>query len=141
MIVIYDEPRLLSLPYKNERGQNCYYEFKPGKNEISEDVWKSIAQEAGADMDYYSTILKVFKSKKVERVNEVELDIGAEKIDFKKLKAAETKELIDNTMDIDELKGYLKSEKKRKPKRKAVLKSIEAKIKEIEDFVEKIKKD
>jgi len=108
MIIFYNKPNLLKLPYntvklvglrdkKNipvideethkvkmvERNVPEFFIFKPGENIISPELWEKICEYNAEDMDHYLSMLKVFnpiKTKRIEAKNEeeIEVEIGQE---------------------------------------------------------------
>ncbi len=147
MIVLSDKPGIITLPYILD-GKQCFFDFTPGKNEISPDVWKAIVSQNKARMDNcHSKFLRVFQPK-VEHIEHPEedlpegdlpldIEIGEEGIDFPSLSTHSALDLIENTMQTDELNEYLSIEKQSKRPRKVVVKAIEDKIFEIEEFEKK----
>jgi hypothetical protein len=154
MLVFYENPNTLSLPYpvlrkvevrdsngtvrldsKNkpifeEKEIPKYFKFVPGKNSISTKLWKEIVKYNEEDWDHYSTLLTVFRAH-VDDKTGIEVGINEEKIDLTDLSTSEFKMLIKNTMDVDDLKRYKKFEMNRDKRRKVILDSIESMLDEI----------
>ena len=147
MIVFYTQPNTLKLPYEiikkvEARDRNGlliydekdnikliskkdaeYFVFIPGKNTISNKLWIKIVEYNKRNWEYYSTILRVFKGK-VDKKTEIEIGENEDRINLDTLNVLEMKELIENTMDIDDIDRYLKVEKKRDEPRSSILKTI-----------------
>ncbi len=140
MNVLYGKANTLTLPYSLD-GVSRSFTFVPGKNEIRPEIWKAIClQHKDRFGVCYSRYLKVFQPSKVENIefgktdSIVHVELGEEIIDFSSLTSSAAIELAENTMEPDELKGYLEIEKGQKKPRKTIIKVIEAKIEEIEQF-------
>lgn len=139
MIVFYSEPRLAYFPYKNVDGQIRELTFIPGKNTIAQEDWKCFVEQYKTDFEnYYNKLFKVLKP--IQQIKNTEMFIGEDKIDIYKLTVAEIYDLVENTMDINELKNYRDKEKKEK-KRKSVYKAIDKQIKKIARFEHKIQSE
>jgi len=131
MIIFYNKPNTLTLPYKIKKKQELF-KFIPGINHISKEVWLAIIKTAGDDMDYYKTLLKVFQPKiDLETKNE----IGEEEneVDISKLRVAEMSELIENTMERKKLEEYYELEKQRDKPRTAITRLLNSKLEEISE--------
>ena len=138
MIVFYNQPNLLYLPYTDTGGASREATFVPGKNVLSVDDWESIVSSHKKDFEnYYSKVLRVLKP--TREIKDTEMCVGEDKIDIYKLTVNDAVDLIKNTMEIDELKAYKTSENKEKS-RKCIFKEIDKQIKKISDFTEKITK-
>ena len=140
MNVLYSKANTLTLPYSID-GKAGNFTFIPGKNEIKPDVWRAIYLQHKERFDAcYSRYLRVFQPSKTEDVvsegndSTVKIELGEESINFASLSIQTALDLIENTMEPDELKEYLATEKGQKRPRKAVIKAIEDKIEEIEQF-------
>jgi len=154
MIVLYKNPNTLSLPYaekrevelKDEKGiivlgednlpktitkkVPVYFKFVPGKNIITPDLWKKIVKYNIEDWDYYSTILEVFLPIEDKKTGII---IGTDelKIDLNEVQTLDFKELIEYTMDADDLKSYLKKEKSKDRPRKVIIDAIKSQLNQI----------
>lgn len=142
MIVFYNQPNTLTLPYTmviDGKKVNDFFKFVPGKNYIDKNIWIEISKAAGDDMDYYSTILSVFQPIEDKETGEV---IGEEidDVDISKLSVHEFRELIDNTMEKEPLYDYLDLEKSRTRPRTSILRSLKDRITKISDAEESLKK-
>ena len=167
MIVFYNRPNTLSLPYptiqkvefrdnQNKRVYDAngkvklidkivpvYFKFIPGKNTISKELWLQIAEYNKEDWDHYRTILNVFRAKTIEIEQKASDDIGLsntksaepleveigeneEEIKLENLNTKEFRDLIENTMIIDDLKVYLKYETGRDKPRSFIIKAIKS---------------
>lgn len=144
MIVFYNQPNTLTLPYTiitenegKEIKENDFFKFVPGKNEIDKDIWIAIKDAAGDDMDYYDTVLKIFQPKEDEETGQ---EIGEEikDINISKLNIHELKELVENTMEKEPLYDYLDLEKGRRKPRISVLRAIKDRISKISDAEESL---
>lgn len=147
MIVFYTQPNTLKLPYKvikkvelrdkdgllihdekgnvkliNKEGAE-YFNFIPGKNTISKELWIKIVDYNKRNWEHYSTILRVFKAK-IDKKTEIEVGENEDKINLDTLSVLEMKELIENTMDVEAINRYLKIENKRDKPRSSILKTI-----------------
>jgi len=147
MIVFYERPNALYLPYKVtkkvelrdvqnqliydkdgkvkliEKSFAEYFTFSPGKNIISKELWLKIVEYNKENMEYYSTILKIFRSKIDEETNK-EIGEDENKINLRTLNTIEMKDLIRNSMDIKDIQKYLKFEKERDKIRPSIIKEI-----------------
>jgi len=136
MIVFFSEPRLLYLPYKNADNMQREQTFIPGKNIIAADIWQLIVEQYKDDFEnYYSKKFKVLKP--IKQITDTEMSIGEDKIDIYALTVNDIYALIENTMDIDELKSYKDAENKGKD-RKSVYKAVDKQIKKISTFESKM---
>ena len=134
IVVIYDKANTLSLPYVTGEGKKRavkYFKFVPGKNVVPSEVWDAINAELGEDrMANHARYLKPSEI-------EVKEDGG---IDFDSIKnATEMCDLIENTMNLDELARIKVYEDNRDKPRKSVLSAIEDQIGEIEKFNKAVK--
>jgi len=155
MIVLYKNPNTLSLPYPEKRMVDVkdnkgiivlgkdnlpqqiekevaqYFKFVPGRNYISASLWKKIVKYNKEDFDNcYSTLLKVFKPEK-ESKDGIEIGIDEAKIELSELSIQEFQELIECTMEADDLKRYLKFEKTKDRPRKVIIDAIRAQLNQI----------
>jgi len=147
MIIFYSRPNTLSLPYIVTRqielrdGQNQlvydkdgnvkkvnkdyseYFRFIPGSNSISAELWLKIVECNKKNMEHYSSVLKIFKPKIDKKTDEV---IGEDEnnINERTLDASEIKDLINNTMNINDINKYFKYERERDKVRPSVMKAI-----------------
>jgi len=136
MIIFYDKPNMLSLPY-TIGGAQLYCAFRPGRNDVADDTWDAIkSQNQQRIDDCYGMFLREFIPR-VQIKQPEKFDV--ENIDITILSQPEALDLIENTMEIEDLEKYLDAEKKRKPQRKMVKKAIEEAINKIETFVGRIK--
>lgn len=136
MKVLYSGANTLTLPFTDKVGNKKKITFVPGKNEVHPDDWRDLVTERKVQFEnYYSSVLKVFMpsgSMQAQKNEEkFEIPIGSESTDYQSLDLPSAKELIENTMDPDELKGYLELEHARKNPRKGMIKMIEGKIEQI----------
>ena len=137
MIVILNTPGIKTLPYRINNMVK-HYRFIPGRNEISEIIWKAVLEGNKERFEnYYNGILKEFKPKNSDAI--VEADKKVE-IFINRLTDEEAETIVENTFESVELEKYEKQEKGRRQKRKYLLKKIEAQKEEIKAFEEKIKK-
>lgn len=171
MIVIYNRPNVLKLPYKttikvqqhnkdnspafNEDGNPIminkelpeYFSFVPGKNSISADLWLKIVDYNRDDMDHYNTLLKVFRPEsetEIETGATVEIGSDEENLDLSKLSTKEFRELIENTMEIEDLNKYFIFENSRDKIRPSIIRSIKTmknNVTKADNAVSKSKKD
>jgi len=147
MIIFYQKPNILSLPFKvirkielrdkdnkpilDDEGKPKlidkdfaeYFKFVPGKNSISKELWLKIVEYNKEDMDYYSTVLTIFKPK-IDEETEEEIGEDDENINIKELNAREMKDLVENTMTIGDLVYYEKTERERDKPRKTILNAL-----------------
>lgn len=164
MIVFYEQPNVLYLPYKVtkkaelrdaqnqliydkdgkikliEKDSAEYFTFIPGKNIISKELWLKIVEYNKEDMEYYSTVLKIFRSRIDEETNE-EIGEDEDKINLKTLNTTEMKNLIRNSMDIEDIQKYLKFEKERDKIRPSIIKEIKIRKVKINKADEALIKD
>lgn len=151
MIIFYNKPNTLALPYIEEKTNlQKYFRFVPGKNHIPEKIWLAIVKIANKRMEYYETVLTVFKPKdsidiKVDdndKEEVISVDVGSDESDIKyeDLNVHEMVSLIDNTMEISELNHLKEIEEKRDITRKTVMKALDKKIAEVEEVEEALKK-
>lgn len=132
MIVFYDLPNILSLPYTRPDGTQKYFDFTPGKTCVPDEIWKAIEKQNKKRIEnYYAQVLKPFIP--------VSKDFNEKTINIATLSANEAISLIENTMEVDELRDYQQLEETRDKPRKLVLRAILSKISEIESFVKKVK--
>lgn len=166
MIVFYKNANVLNLPYKVtnivelrdeknvpvydsngkiklvEKDAYKYFRFIPGKNIITEELWKNISECNKDDMDHYSTILSVFRPKQNDDID-MEIGENEEDIDLSKLSTREFRELIENTMELNEINKYFDYEKSRDKVRPSVIKTIrlmKTKISKADQAIESHKK-
>ena len=129
IVVIYDKANTLSLPYVTGEGKKRavkYFKFVPGKNVVSKEVWDAINAELGEDrMANHSRYLK---PSEVEVTEDGGIDLDSVK------NANDMCDLIENTMNLDELGKIEAYENNRDKPRKSVLSAIEDQINEIEKF-------
>jgi hypothetical protein len=134
MIVIYDKANLLTLTYVDgPEGKKSVkkFTFVPGRNEIPAEAWgkakDAVLKRPNGEEQWahYSRYLKPV----------VDND---EPLDVVKLDAKDLEELIENTMQLEELAEIEAEEKKRERPRKAVMKAIEAQAKKIRNFREAV---
>jgi hypothetical protein len=129
MIIIYDKANTLSLPYVDEKKGVKYFKFVPGRNEVEKNVWDAILKYNGSRFDHYGRFLRPLNEEAA----------GDGDINYAALNVKELSELIENTMDIDQLGAIEAAEKSReKGERKTVLKEIEKQIEAISNFTEKV---
>jgi len=147
MIVFYERPNSCTLPYKvikkvevrDKNGQIVYddkgnvktinkngfeyFKFVPGKNIISPALWVKVVAYNRKNWDHYSTILKVFKGEFDKKTN-VEIGADEDKINLDDLSPSEMNQLVENTMDYNDIIRYEKKEKSKDRPRQSVLKMI-----------------
>ena len=151
MIIFYNKPNTLSLPYIEEKTRlQKYFRFIPGKNHLPEKIWLAIVKAANKRMEYYETVLTVFKPKdsidikvdKDDKEEVISVDVGTNEndIDYNTLNVHEMISLIDNTMEISELEHLRSVEEKRDTVRKTVMKALDKKVEEIREVEEALKK-
>ena len=129
MIIIYDKANTLTLHYSDENKKVQKLKFVPGKNEIEKAIWDAISDYNSKNMEHYERYLHPLNE---EAAGDGDLDYDA-------LNAREVGELIENTMDVDELEGFRRSENAReKGPRASVIKSIDKQIKALEAFDQKV---
>lgn len=135
MIVLYNEPKLLYLPYIDKNKQQRERTFIPGKNTIDSEDWEAIVVFNKKRFEaYYNTKFKVLKPVKDIVAG---MAIGENNVDVYKLTVIDLIDLINGTMEIDELRKYQEQENKGK-KRKTVLAALGTQIKKIARFEQKI---
>jgi len=146
MIVFYNQPNTLTLPYVytvKEKGESKTikdnFRFIPGINKITKDAWLAITKTAGDDMDYYRTILKVFQPK-IDPLTKEEIGEEEDKIDVKKLNVQDMLELIENTMSLEKLELYYEYEKDKNKPRAPITRLLKSKINEVSQVEEAIRK-
>ena len=164
MIVFYSKPNVMSLPYEViklvelrdkenqlvydksgkvrmvEKKSAEYFKFIPGKNKISKELWLKIVDYNKEDWDYYSTILTIFRPI-IDEETKAEVGEEDDKINIKTLNAREMRDLVENTMDINEINRYLKIEKERDKTRPSVMKAIKSRKAQITKADEAFSKD
>lgn len=129
MIIIYDKANTLNLPYADKDGAVNYKMFVPGRNEVDSEIWEAIVEYNEKRFDHYGRFLHPLNEEAA----------GDDGIDYAALNVKELSELIENTMDIDQLGDIEAAEKSRdKGERKSVLKEIEKQINVIGDFTKKV---
>ena len=129
MIIIYDKANTLNLPYADKNGAVQYKMFVPGRNEIGSEMWKAIVEYNEERFDHYGRFLHALD----------EVAAGDGGIDYGALSVKDLSELIENTMDIDQLGDIEAAEKSReKGERKSVLKEIEKQIDKLSAFDKQI---
>jgi len=131
MIIFYNKPNTLTLPYKVKKKQELF-RFIPGINHISKETWLAIVNAAGNDMDYYKTLLKVFQPK-IDVETKQEIGEEENKVDISGLKVSEMSELIENTMEKESLEEYYELEKKRDKPRTSITRLLKQKLEEISE--------
>lgn len=140
MLVFYNKPNTMTLPYLcPDEHIVKLFTFVPGENKISSDVWIAIKKRAGDAMDHYAKMLKIFKPIIDEETQE-EIGTDEEDIDYTNLNVNEMADLVENIMDKDKLVELLKNEKTRERPRITVKKMINAKLKQIDEIEEALKK-
>lgn len=153
MIVINKKAGIIGLPYEvekyvDERGKDRIrsetFDFLPGNNEISPEIWNKIREGLTDEKKaYYDTILVVVQP----TTDESGYTIGPDEneVDILELNVNDAMELIagtasaDSSKDIATLEKYQSREKGRddiKP-RKMVLKKIKEQITEIQEHDKK----
>lgn len=151
MIVFYSNPNTLTLPYIDSNSQSKFFKFLPGKNHMSETIWLAVVKAAGKNIGYYETVLSVFQPRKSieieipknedgEEVMEIEVGKDEQEIKYSNLNVRDMSELIENTMDGEELKDYMKMEKNRAKSRVTIMRLLEEKIAQISEIEEVLKK-
>jgi len=153
MIIFYKKANILSLPYSNgetskgsedgkivDKPKIEYFDFIPGRNNINIDTWLKIVEYNKDDMDYYKSILTIFRPKIDDKTKE-EVGEEEEKIDISSLDIHDMLELIENTTERDELSRYYDLEKERKKPRTPIIRKIKKRDKEIEDIEKVLKKE
>ena len=131
MIIIYDKANTLNLSYVNEEGAVQFKMFVPGRNEVDSKIWEAIVETNKKRFDHYARFLHPLDEKAA----------GDDGIDYAALNVRDLSELIENTMDLDQLGEIEAAEKSReKGERKSVLKEIEKQIEAISNFTEKVEK-
>jgi len=147
MIVTNKENGIRSLPYQvekykdekgKERTRSETFDFLPGNNEISPEIWNKIREGLSDEKKaYYDTILVVIQP----TTDESGFTIGPDEkeIDILELNVNEAVDYIKGTMNVETLENYLKAEKKRKDTkpRKMVIKAIQEQISEIQEYEKK----
>ena len=140
MIVFYNKPNIMVLPYVCPDDKIVkFFTFVPGENKLPNDVWVSIKKKAGSAMDYYNTLLKVFKPVIDKETNE-EVGLDESDIDYSNLTVNEMSDVVENTMAKDKLINLLNAEKKRQKPRTTVKKIINDKLRQIDEIEEALKK-
>lgn len=129
MVIIYDKANTLNLSYADKNGAIQYKLFVPGRNEVESEVWAAIVKANEKRFDHYGRFLRPLDEKAA----------GDDGIDYAALSVKDLSELIENTMDIDQLGDIEAAEKSReKGERKSVLKEIEKQIDTLSAFDKKI---
>lgn len=129
MVIIYDKANTLNLSYADEEGAIKFKMFVPGRNEVDSKIWEAIVETNKKRFDHYGRFLHPLNEKAA----------GDDGIDYAGLSVKDISELIENTMDIDQLGDIEAAEKSRtKGERKSVLKEIEKQIETISDFTKKV---
>ncbi len=145
MKVLYSKANTLTLPYAID-GKPGNFTFLPGKNDINAEVWKAVCTQHKVKFEAcYSQFLKVFQPVKTEQFPvefgnddlSIQIELGAEAVDFSSLSIQAAIELAKNTMNPDELREYLTIENGQKRVRKAVIKAIEEQLDEVDRFDQK----
>jgi hypothetical protein len=95
--------------------------FYPGKNNISDEDWTLLNKEHKNIIDH---LIDIGKVKIIE---------NAENLKLSKMRSVDALELIDNTMEVEELEQYLREEKKRSKPRKQILDKINEQIKQLKE--------
>jgi hypothetical protein len=149
MVIFYKNPNTLTLPYtltvvagvdgKEIRKIQHVYKFVPGTNYLDKDVWLAIVKQHENDMEYYSTMLKIFQPK-LDRETKQLIGEDEKNIDIKKLASNDFAELIDNTMELEKLNKYFIFEKNKQEPRKFIIQKIIDRKEEIEELEEVIRK-
>lgn len=147
MIITNKENGIRSLPYpvekyKDDKGKERIrsetFDFLPGNNEISPEVWNKIRENlTDEEKAHYDTFLIVIQP----TTDETGFTVGPDEkeIDILELNVNQAVDYIKGTMSVDTLENYLKAEKKRKDTkpRKMVIKAIQEQISEIQEFEKK----
>ena len=135
MIIIYDRENVHTISLGKIDPKNKSAEaprkkivFLPGRNEVTPELWKEFE-------DLHPKIFNCLLEDKVLQVFATD-----DKVSYKDLSRSDTILLIKNTMNVDELKSYLKIENKKQSKRKDVIATIEHQIAALEEDFSK-KKD
>ena len=129
MIIIYDKANTLNLPYSDKNGAVKYKMFVPGRNEVDSKIWDAIKEYNEKRFDHYGRFLHALNEEAA----------GDDGIDYAALNVKDLSELIENTMDIDQLGEIEAAEKSReKGERKSVLKEIEKQIDKLSAFDKQI---
>ena len=114
IIVINQKAGILCLPY-SEKGRMKYQDFMPGKNEVDAEVLEAVKEANSESWEHYSRHLKE------------EVEVSGEVVDISVLTVNEAKTIVENTMSVSELEGFMASEGSGK-NRKGVKDAIEAQI-------------
>lgn len=141
IVIVYDKPNLLSLPYHDEQKLVRFLDFKPGLNEVGEKTWELVKKENAKRLKILSTVLKVFNPKPSEDVSETDKTKVAQMLqsgsyDVSVMEYEDVKTLVENTFERDTLIKYKAQEKKKTQPRNAIIKVIDEAIEAI-DTVEK----
>jgi hypothetical protein len=134
IVVLYKGANILSLPYKDKE-EIKYFDFKPGNNKTTSDVWEAVQASNKKRMSHYSKYLKVIVpevEKTVSDVDEVE-----EVINPSDYNVDEAVELIQGCMELTELEEMRAHEENGKD-RVSVMSAIEAQKEEVTAFLKKI---
>ena len=118
VIVINQKAGILSLPYFVS-GKPKYQDFMPGKNEVDAEILEAVKEANEESWDHYSRHLKE------------EVEVSGESFDVSLLTVNEAKTIIENTMSVSELEGFMEAESGNKD-RKGVKDAIEAQIEILE---------
>jgi len=132
---------MLTLPYVVD-GKKKEVTFLPGKNEVRTEDWKALyAQHEERFRNHYLKLIRVFQPKTEAIVLKgdisVPVEVGVESVDFISLSIPSAIDLIENTMEPEELEEYLTIEKAQERPRKLVVKALKEKI----GLIEQIDKD
>lgn len=123
MILIYDKPNFHSFPMPVSTGADGKVNYRtltlsPGKNEISKEDWALMLKEYKKPIEsmlYDSGELKIFED------DEVRKKMSA-------MTQKQAKELVENTMSIEDLEEYIVEENRKANPRDLILKMINKQI-------------
>lgn len=130
MLIMNDRPALIALPYT--KGRNAkFFEFRPGKNEIPNEIWKTIKKYHAKKWFHWSKFLKPFETNERDIAQEIEIESNPEqKKEFNQLSSTECLSLIRNTNNCQMLDEYLQLERQDRH-RKYIIEAITQKIKQL----------
>lgn len=121
VVVINEKAGVLALPYF-EKGKPKYQDFMPGKNVVDAEVLEAVKEANEESWDHYSRHLKV----------EIDAEVAESgNINLSDLNVNDAKNIVANTMSVDELNDYMAIEEADK-NRKGVKDAIEAQIEILE---------
>lgn len=142
VVVINDSEKMMSVPYRTdlkegkEPPESIFFDFMPGENTLSLDVWNEIK-------DYHSKSIRNTGKPGAKRKRKV-VGIDVEEqfgltclnvdttsdglVDIAAMHHSTVKKLIDNCFDVEKLQAFLKQEEGRSKPRNVVIGALEEAI-------------